>query len=164
MPPSDKPLTIVLSRRERVSKVVLKTGDPALGTKSVVHKHQPKYLTDNEYGFLRYMAARSSYGYRYVPWVKRIGIEELEMEYIEPEEVTDADEFMSHLPQVLYALKEAGIRHGDLTEYAIIPHKNRPIIIDFAEARWINDPIPPKRPEPDAVLLERAMRKLCMRL
>lgn len=143
-------LTIVLKHTKTSSKVVLKNG--------AIYKTQPKYLADNEYYFLRHMHV--SNGSLYVPQVFGYdGLETIKMSYIEPEDITDTDKFMSHLPKVLDALEKAGIRHGDLTEYAVIPHNNRPIIIDFAEARWISDPIPPKRPEPDAVLLERAMRK-----
>ena len=127
----------------------------------IVFKQQPKYLSDNEFGFLMAMKEVSP---EYIPrHVHRVDIETIAMVAVEKEDITDPIAFMSHLPKVLAALEKAGIRHGDLTEYAIIPHDNCPIVIDFAESRWIIDPIPPKRPEPDAVLLERAMRKLCTR-
>ena len=150
-------LTIVIKETNAISKVVLKNG--------VIFKTSPKYLSDNEEHFLRRVYLHTEYGHHYVPHVLgRVDVETIRMNYFEPLDITDVDEFMSHLPIVVAILEEAGIRHGDLTEYAVIPHNNRPIIIDFAEARWISDPIPSKRPEPDAVLLERAMRKLCMKL
>jgi tRNA A-37 threonylcarbamoyl transferase component Bud32 len=77
------------------------------------------------------------------------------------ESVTDPEAFVAHGPQILAALKEAGIRHGDLTTYAIIVLKNRPYIIDFAESRLWNDPRPDKRPEGDEYWLTRSLSDIC---
>jgi RIO-like serine/threonine protein kinase len=117
-------------------------------------KQQPKYMTDNEYFFLKKMESTS-----YVPPdVRQEDIETISMEYIHDEPVTDTLKFRAHFWPVLYALAKNGIRHGDLTKYSVVVNNNRPYIIDFSESRWITDPIPSKRPQSDAELLEKAFR------
>lgn len=125
-----------------------------------VYKSQPKYMTDTELAFLKALE-----GTGYVPEdVRQDGIELISMEYIGPNYVTDEKAFMDHLPLVLDVLKERGIRHGDLTEYAVRIRDNRPILVDFSESRWMNDPAPDKRPEGDSYWLERTMRELCKKI
>ena len=134
-----------LSFRERHSTVWLDDG--------FVYKSQPKYNTDNEYRFLRAMLNTG-----YTPkHVVRQDIEIISMEYIESEPVTYPDLFWSHYTPLLRALKSKGIRHGDLTEYSVLVRGNRPIVIDFSEARWMDDPIEDKRPKGDAFWLGRTM-------
>lgn len=122
-----------------------------------VFKQQPKHLTDNEYHFLKVMEDTG-----YVPInVIQEDIETISMEVVIKENVTDPLGFMRHYKPILDALERKGIRHGDLTDYAIITHDNKPIIIDFAESRWIKDPVVGKRPQPDSELLLKAMRSIC---
>ena len=78
------------------------------------------------------------------------------------QKVTDPRAFRRHMPYILDALKSAQIRHGDLTEKAILVWRNNPFMIDFAESRLWSDPRPDKRPEGDAYWLEATFNKLCM--
>lgn len=112
-------------------------------------------MTDNAIWCLRRL-----YPSGYVPYAEQVGVETIRLEWIEREPVTDAGAFLAHLPRVLAALRAAGIRHGDLTEYAVLTRANRPYLIDFGESRLWNDPRPDKRPEGDEYWLTRAMRKL----
>lgn len=120
-----------------------------------VFKQQPKYNTDTEYYFLKLMESSG-----YTPKdVKQEDIETVSMQYIQPQKVVNPLVFMAHYEWVLGALALRNIRHGDLTIYSVIVHKDKPYIIDFGESRWIQDPIPPKRPEPDSTLLWEAMKQ-----
>ena len=122
-----------------------------------VFKQQPKYLSDNEYAFL--FAMRDS---GYVPGnLRSWDIETISMDYIEPQKVTDPESFLDHYSKVLMALSARGIRHGDLTTFAIIVNDNRPYLIDFAESRWYWDRAPAKRPVSDSKLLLESMYVLC---
>ena len=137
-----------LSRRVRESVVWIENGK--------VYKSQPKFLTDNEYYFLS--AMRNS---GYVPVnVVREGVELISMEYIESELVTDATAFWQHFHPVLQAMVDRNIKHGDLTEYSVLVRNNKPVIIDWAEARIGTSPIELKRPRGDSYWLRRTMRKL----
>jgi len=122
-----------------------------------VYKQQPKYLTDNEWYALQVLRPTG-----YVPYAKKMNIELIRMKDLGPgEPVTDCAAFMEHLPKVLAMLKEYGLRHGDLTKYAIIVKGNRPMIVDWAESRTWYDPRPDKRREGDEYWLEKTMRELC---
>ena len=141
-------MKIFLSTRKTERVVWLENGR--------VYKSQPKFLTDNEYYFLRKMELSG-----YVPKrVEREGIELISMEFIPHIKVTDSAEFMSHYVHVLHALAEAGIRHGDLTEYSVLVRDNRPILVDFAESREMYSEIVSKRPEADSYWLKKTMEKL----
>jgi len=121
-----------------------------------VYKTAPKYIIDNEYYWLTEL---KDTGYVPAP-VERPGLEVISMPFIENEPVTDPEEFMSHLGPALNALKEHGCRHGDLTKYSVLVQKNKPVIIDFGEARIWDSPIQDKRPEGDSYWLKITMRKL----
>lgn len=123
----------------------------------VVYKRQPKYLADNEQHAL--LVLRDS---GYVPqFIERVDEETIAMEYVPDEPVTAPSEFMAHLNHVLNAIGASGLRHGDLTEYAVRVRDNRPIIIDWAESRVMSDPRPDKRRVSDFTLLKQTMGKLC---
>ena len=139
---------VSLSKRVTERRVWLQDGK--------VWKSQPKYLTDNEFHFLTAMKDSG-----YVPIdVVREEIEKVSMEYIRHEDVTDADEFLSHYKYVIRALKYADIRHGDLTTYAVLVRSNKPVIIDFGESREYFSKLPSKRPEPDSFWLAKTMEIL----
>lgn len=121
-----------------------------------VYKTQPKFMCDSEEWCLEKLHPSG-----YVPEVQRSDIETLRIRFIEVEPITDRVGFMAHYEKVLLALAEAGIRHGDLTEYSVLSHANRPFLIDFSESRLACDPRPDKRPEGDAYWLKRTMEKLC---
>jgi len=122
-----------------------------------VYKQQPAHMTENEYWCLKAM-----YFTGYVPDCERVSKDTIRMiDLGVSQPVTDVKQFLAHLPLMLTALKDAGIRHGDLTEYAIIVIDNKPYIIDFAESRLLNDPRPDERVEGDAYWLTQTMHKLC---
>jgi RIO-like serine/threonine protein kinase len=138
-----------ISFRERSSIVWLKDGR--------IYKSQPKYNTDIEYHFLKLLEPSG-----YVPQdVRQEDVELISMEYIPPQQVTNINVFTSHYKPILRALKDAGIRHGDLTNQSLLIKNNKPIMIDFGESRWITDPIPSKRPDSDKTLLMTAILKKC---
>lgn len=120
----------------------------------LVFKEQPKFLTENEIWCLHKL-----YPSGFVPSATRVDIEAIGMEYIESTPVTSPHLFMSYYDKVIEALREAGIRHGDLSIYGVIPHMNKPYLIDFAESRLFGDPRPDKRPEGDEYLLYKTMRQ-----
>ena len=140
----------LISHRERSSDVWLHTPS------KTIFKTSPKYLIDNEYHFLE--ALRFS---GFVPQpVLRKSLEVIAMPYIERQAVTDPEKFMSFLQPVLEALKLADCRHGDLTEYSVLVHDNKPVIIDFGESRPYFSPLPDKRREGDRYWLTKTMEKL----
>ena len=140
-----------LSKRERNSVIWI-------ADNGFVYKKQPKYLTDNEWHALRSMGFLLP---RFVPVAWRVEDEIIRMEFIEAQPITNTSLFMSHYDEILRIMRYANLRHGDLTEYSVIPHKNRPILIDWAESRTWDDPRPDKRREGDAYWLKRTMEKLC---
>lgn len=122
-----------------------------------IYKKQPKFMADNEIYALQVLAPTG-----YVPKAKRVDKETIRMEDLgQSEPVTNAQEFMSHLPKVLQALEDAALRHGDLTTYAVIVKGNKPYIIDWGESRHWYDPRPDKRREGDRHWLTKTMQSLC---
>ena len=126
-----------------------------------VYKRSSLEFFINEYLMLRLLENSG-----YVPRVEMVeigllAIEDLGDQLASWSSVTDRDEFMFHALRVLSALRRAGIRHGDLTEYAIIVQENRPMLIDFAESRRMHDSRPDKRPEGDEYWLNKSMEKIC---
>lgn len=120
-------------------------------------KKQIKHFADNEEYALCHPELQG-----YVPrFIRRLDLETIEMEFIEATPITDPDEFMGCYEDVIHRLQEAGLRHGDLTRYAVIPRNNRPILVDWAESRIIWDERPDKRPEGDGYWLKRTMEELC---
>jgi len=122
-----------------------------------IYKRQPKYMADNEIYALQVLAPTG-----YVPQAERLDKETVRMEDLgKSEPVTDRQAFMAHLPKVLQALKDAALRHGDLTTYAVIVKNNKPYIIDWGESRHWYDPRPDKRREGDEYWLKKTMTSLC---
>ena len=122
-----------------------------------VYKKQPKHLCDNEAYALQHL-----YDTGYVPYAERLTIETVRMKDLgKSEPVTDSEAFMQHLAKILKMLEEKGLRHGDLTSYAIIVKDNKPYIIDWAESRTWDDPRPDKRREGDKHWLSKTMASLC---
>jgi len=120
-----------------------------------VYKRQHEFMTDNEFWCLRQMEQSG-----YVPEVHQVDRDLIRTRYIrkDPNEMVYRARLFAHERPILEALWKAGIRHGDLTEYAIVlGEENRPYLIDFAESRLWNDPRPDKRPEGDAHWLNYAL-------
>ena len=122
-----------------------------------VVKEAPAHLLDNEEYALEAMGqvARDL-----VPRFRRVTREMMFLEYIANEPVTDRMKFLDTQDRVLDAMEQAGLRHGDLTEFSILVRDNSPVIIDWAESRTWNDPRPDKRPQGDAYLLSVAMERI----
>jgi len=139
---------MILSQRSRSSTVERK-GD-------WVYKCQPKHLADNEI-----YALRAMYPSGYVPFAEQVNIETIRMEYLHAAPVADTAAFMAHYEPLLSAMEQAGLRHGDLTEYAVFAVDSKPLVIDWAESRLWDDPRRDKRPEGDRYWLQMTMRKLC---
>jgi RIO-like serine/threonine protein kinase len=123
-------------------------------TGSWCYKRQCKTMCDTEMWCYDAMASSG-----YVPKAERVEVEVIRTEYIEPQPVTDGAAYLDHFEKVLEALENAKVRHGDLTEYSVIPHGDRPYLIDWAESRHACDPMPGKREEPDAFWLWNTMEK-----
>lgn len=121
-----------------------------------VFKRQPSFMTTNDIWCLETL-----YGTGFVPIVKQVEIELIKLEYIENEPVTDCNLFRYLMDQALRALKEKGIRHGDMTEKNILVRDNKPYLIDFAESRLACDPRPDKRTEGDDFWFEKTAERLC---
>lgn len=123
-----------------------------------VYKQLPKYNADNAIYFLTAMQDTG-----YVPKdVRREELEVISMEYIQEDSITAIDPAIlwSHYNPLLDALKDKGIRHGDLTTYSILVRDSRPYLIDFAESRIWDSPIPDKRPEGDSYWLKKSFSEL----
>lgn len=122
-----------------------------------MYKWQPKFLTENEIWCLLRL-----YPSGYVPLAQRLGPEVIRLELIHGTLVTDPAAFMAHLKPALDALREAGIRHGDLTPPNVLVRNNRPLLIDFAESRLWDDPRADKRNDHDDLFyLKRTMEGYC---
>jgi SAM-dependent methyltransferase len=120
-----------------------------------VYKEQPKTMVDNEAECYKRLKDTG-----YVPRFERLGSDLMRVEDLgPPQPVTDPARYLYHAPLLLSALRGAKIRHGDLTEYSVIPIRNWPMLIDFGESRHINDPRPDKRREGDRHWLVQTMRK-----
>ena len=121
-----------------------------------VYKQQPAFLTTNEEWCLENL-----YPYGCVPWGKRIAIELLQIQYLPPEtpEIS-LDEMLAQADQILAALKETGIRHGDATDKNLVISRDKLYLIDFAESRLASDPRADKRTEGDQYWLHRSVRKV----
>jgi serine/threonine-protein kinase RIO1 len=123
----------------------------------LVHKRQPKYLTDNEIYALHHL-----YDTGYVPFAEQTAIDTVAMEDLgKSEPVTNSGAFMQHRAKILRMLEKKGLRHGDLTTYSIIVKNNKPMLIDWGESRTWNDPRPDKRREGDKYWLSKTMASLC---
>jgi len=127
-----------------------------------VYKRQHEFLTDNEYWCLCQM-----YPSGYVPEVEKIDRDLIRTKYIDsPNSYIGnpgswRDYFIKHVGSILAALQSAGIRHGDLTKYAVLIGRNwHPFIIDFSESRLWSDPRPDKRPEGDKYWLTKTMMEM----
>lgn len=122
-----------------------------------VYKRQPKYLTDNEFYALSVLEYTG-----YVPrYVERIDVSTVRMEFIKSAPITNCATFKAHYEPILSVLRRNGLRHDDLTTYAVLNRGNCPVLIDWAESRTIDDPRSSKRSEGDAYWLKYTLEELC---
>ena len=78
----------------------------------------------------------------------------------ESERVTNPVKFINECAQFIQILNKRGIRHGDLTAKNIIVVDNVPVVIDWKQSKFADDPTPDKRPEGDAYHLLLAIVEL----
>lgn len=128
-----------------------------LGRDGYVWKQAPKYNIDNEEWGCRTMSL-----YGYAPQViARPENDLIVLEYIKADPITCNDrEWYFHGHRILDLMIYHKLRHGDLTTYSVVPHNNRPYIIDWAESRYGDDPRTDKRREGDLEWLTKTMKAL----
>lgn len=119
-----------------------------------VYKKQMDFLTENEYWCFKRMASTG-----FVPICHRVTPQMIRTSFVKRTPITDPEKFSKKCHEFLVALRQVGIRHGDLTEYSVIPHKNIPIVIDWAESRLSCDPRVDKRPEGDVYWMQQTVQK-----
>ena len=76
------------------------------------------------------------------------------------EDVWDEVGFRRNCARLLLKLKEFNIEHGDLTSKNIIVKDNCPVVVDWWQAKNLDDPTPSKRSKGDAYHLWRAAEEL----
>jgi predicted Ser/Thr protein kinase len=119
-------------------------------------KRSIPYLIENEAAFLNVMQYSG-----YVPRFDRYDKYTLRIEDLgHSEQVTDWKVFRENCANLLYALKTHSVRHGDITEQAVIISYNKPHLIDFAESRWKFDPAPNKQRKSDTELMSEFIKRL----
>jgi len=127
-----------------------------LGTDGWVYKQQCKYMAQNEIYALVKM-----YPTGFVPYAEQIDNETIKMDYIRRIPIENWTRFNGSVKKFIKALKTIGIKHGDLTKYAIIPVSNNTFkVIDWATSRPWFDPRPPKRPGDDREWLMKAIAEM----
>jgi RIO-like serine/threonine protein kinase len=123
-----------------------------------VYKQQHEFLHRNELWCYQRM-----YPTGYVLLAEEHNRNTIKMPYVDSISHPFGWELKPHYRPILDALKFAGIRHGDLTKYALlfpVEDERRVYVIDFAESRLWDDPRPDKRPEGDGYWLHRTMREM----
>ncbi len=146
----DAPEGTVLHSDNGISQTAINKED------GLIFKRSIPFLIENEFYFLRKMQGTS-----YVPTVERYDKYTIMMPFIENQPVTKPNIFMRHRVKFLKALRNAGIRHGDLTTPNVLVNENRPIVIDWAESRRWGDMRPEKRPEGDVHWSQVTWEALC---
>ena len=127
------------------------------GNDGWIYKRSLPFLIENEEWCLRQM-----FGYGFTPTFERYDKYTLRINDLgKSEPVTNVKAFRLTCKHMLACLQKCNIRHGDLTEYAIIVKDNWPFLIDFAESRLSLDPRPDKRAEGDEYWLRKTVTKLC---
>lgn len=120
--------------------------------KAWLYVRLPKTMADNEIYGLNTMARHG-----YAPKAERVEAEVIRLNYIEPQVVTDSKLFLWHRPLVLHLMEQEKLRHGNLGLYSVIPHGNRPYLVDWAASRVACDPRPDKLSEGDEYWLTQTM-------
>lgn len=120
-----------------------------------VYKQQHKFMTDNELYFIELLAPTG-----YVLPYERLDTTTFRTRHIQNKPITSVAKFASHITPIFTMLGKYGVRHGDLTEYAILVENNHPYIIDWAESRLLGDPRPDKRPEGDTFWLRKTFERI----
>lgn len=110
-----------------------------------IYKRQPKYLMDNEVHALTLLVPHG-----WVPEFYREGLEVLRMQKLVNVPLLHPIAFRHRCNILLEAIKDAGLRHGDLTRpHLFVTEGDWPMLIDWGESRVHGDPRPDKRREGD---------------
>ena len=121
-----------------------------------LYKRSMPFLIENELHCLKAMWPSG-----FVPSVYRYDKYTLAIQDLgDSEPVTDKGVFITNMYALQMALKQADIRHGDMTTAAVIVKDNHPYLIDFAESRLISDPRPDKRPQGDGYWMRQTINEL----
>lgn len=121
-----------------------------------IFKRSMPFLIENELYCLQTMWPTG-----FVPYAWRYDKYTIAMQDMgDSEPVTDKNLFVTQMYQMIAALRQKGIRHGDITKYAIVVKDNNPYLIDFAESRLWDDPRPDKRKEGDGYWLRKAIDEI----
>jgi predicted Ser/Thr protein kinase len=131
------------------------------GTDTYIYilKRSIPYLIENEVAFLNVMQSSG-----YVPRFDRYDKYTLRIEDLgQSEPVTNWSIFRDHCAKLLHALSSRSVRHGDITEQAVIIRNNKPYLIDFAESRWKYDSAPDKQGKTDETLMGELVHRLVAR-
>jgi len=118
--------------------------------KGLIYKQSIPFLTENEFFFLYILKDTDC-----VPIVEQIDRYTLSMPFYEETPIFDEVMYLMRLGEFVNSLKDYNIRHGDLTKPNIISNHGSPIVLDWAEARFYNDPRPTKRPQTDMELFSK---------
>lgn len=121
-----------------------------------IYKRSIPFLIENEIGILKRIERLGI-----SPKAERYDKYTIKMEDLgKSEPITKKAQFRKAFRERVNMLHNFGVRHGDITKYAIIVKDNMPYFIDFAESRLITDMRPDKRPEGDTYWMERTIDEL----
>lgn len=121
-----------------------------------IYKRSIPFLIENEQAFLLALADTN-----FVPACSRYDKYTLRIENLWGSmPITDPFVFVQDCKDFLATLTSRKIRHGDLTKPHVLVRNNRIKVIDWAEARWEDDPAPDKRVEGDEYWLDKTMKEL----
>jgi tRNA A-37 threonylcarbamoyl transferase component Bud32 len=127
------------------------------GGDGYIYKRSIPFLIENEYGMMSRIfdlgiTPRVALYDKYTLKIEDLG---------KSRPITDKRKFKREFRRRLGMLHSHGIRHGDLTKYAIIVIDNAPYFIDFAESRYVLDLRKDKREGGDKYWMERTIDELC---
>lgn len=126
------------------------------GNNGIIYKRSMPFLIENELYCLQVMWPTG-----FVPQAHRYDKYTIAMKDLGVSQpITDKNKFVTGMYQMGAALKSKGIRHGDITKYAVIVKDNMPYLIDFAESRLLEDPRPDKRPEGDGYWIRKTIDEI----
>jgi tRNA A-37 threonylcarbamoyl transferase component Bud32 len=126
------------------------------GNDGYIYKRSIPFLIENEIGILKRIeklgiAPRAERYDKYTIKMKDLGVSQM---------VISKAKFKKAFRERLNKLHNFGIRHGDLTKYAIVVVDDLPYFIDFAESRLITDLRPDKRKEGDEYWMEKTIDEI----
>ena len=113
-------------------------------SKHIITKVQPKFLTDNEWYALDLLGFTG-----FVPIADRQDDETINMNFLVSQPIVSVNLFLVNCERFMQVLKNSKLRHGDLTRPHVFVINDSPVVIDWAESSYEDDPRPDKRREGD---------------